>query len=92
MVQYIPQLAHTYSIKLVGALSIPTMLIQTPGSVLITASIVIRYVSFILSSLCSRLCRVIPPIALPSPAIFQTLSNIWTTVNLLRRRLVLDDY
>ena len=42
-IQYAPQLIHTYNIKLVGALSIPMMLIQTPGSVLMVLSIALRY-------------------------------------------------
>ncbi|KAF8635657.1 hypothetical protein AX15_000288 [Amanita polypyramis BW_CC] len=41
-VQYTPQLIHTYNIKLVGALSIPMMLIQTPGAVLMVLSIALR--------------------------------------------------
>lgn len=42
MVQYAPQLLHTYRTKLVGALSIPMMLIQTPGSILMITSIALR--------------------------------------------------
>ncbi|KAF5323000.1 hypothetical protein D9611_009351 [Ephemerocybe angulata] len=41
-VQYAPQLLHTYRTKLVGALSIPMMCIQTPGGVLMVLSIVLR--------------------------------------------------
>ena len=41
-VQYTPQLIHTYRLKLVGALSIPMMLIQTPGGVLMVTSIALR--------------------------------------------------
>lgn len=37
--QYIPQLLHTYRTKLVGSLSIPTMLLQVPGSVLFVWSL-----------------------------------------------------
>ncbi|KIO16851.1 hypothetical protein M407DRAFT_33499 [Tulasnella calospora MUT 4182] len=33
-IQYMPQLLHTYRTKLVGALSIPAMLIQSPGAAL----------------------------------------------------------
>ncbi|KAI0340331.1 hypothetical protein BDW22DRAFT_1360269 [Trametopsis cervina] len=40
--QYLPQIAHTYKHKLVGALSIPMMLIQTPGAILMVTSIAIR--------------------------------------------------
>ena len=40
--QYIPQIAHTWGIKLVGALSIPMMCIQTPGAVLMVLSIALR--------------------------------------------------
>ncbi|KAI0357937.1 hypothetical protein OH77DRAFT_1475815 [Trametes cingulata] len=40
--QYAPQIAHTARIKLVGALSIPMMLIQTPGAVLMVLSIALR--------------------------------------------------
>ena len=41
-VQYAPQLLHTYRSKLVGALSIPMMCIQTPGGVLMVLSIALR--------------------------------------------------
>jgi len=41
-VQYAPQLIHTYRSKLVGALSIPMMCIQTPGGVLMVLSIALR--------------------------------------------------
>ncbi|KAJ3510857.1 hypothetical protein NLJ89_g4440 [Agrocybe chaxingu] len=41
-VQYAPQLLHTYRAKLVGALSIPMMMIQTPGGVLMVTSIALR--------------------------------------------------
>jgi len=37
--QYAPQIVHTYRMKLVGALSIKMMLIQSPGSVLMVMSI-----------------------------------------------------
>ena len=40
--QYAPQIAHTYRLKLVGALSIPMMLIQTPGGFIMVISIMIR--------------------------------------------------
>ncbi|CAO1617938.1 unnamed protein product [Sympodiomycopsis kandeliae] len=40
--QYIPQLLHTYKTKLVGSLSIPMMLIQTPGSILFIYSLSVR--------------------------------------------------
>jgi len=43
--QYGPQLYHTYHTKLVGALSIPMMLMQTPGTVFMVLSIALRYVS-----------------------------------------------
>jgi len=41
-IQYAPQLFHTYRAKLVGALSIPMMLIQSPGAVLMVLSIALR--------------------------------------------------
>ncbi|KAF8800113.1 hypothetical protein BYT27DRAFT_7200624 [Phlegmacium glaucopus] len=41
-VQYAPQILHTYRMKLVGALSIPMMLIQTPGGILMVTSIALR--------------------------------------------------
>jgi uncharacterized protein with PQ loop repeat len=41
-IQYAPQLLHTYRMKLVGALSIPMMIIQTPGGLLMVTSIVLR--------------------------------------------------
>jgi len=40
--QYAPQIAHTYRLKLVGALSIPMMMIQTPGGFIMAISIMIR--------------------------------------------------
>jgi uncharacterized protein with PQ loop repeat len=40
--QYAPQLYHTYHTRLVGALSIGTMIIQVPGSVLFVGSLVGR--------------------------------------------------
>jgi PQ loop repeat len=40
--QYTPQIVHTYRRKLVGALSIPMMLIQTPGGFIMVVSIMIR--------------------------------------------------
>jgi len=45
-IQYAPQLLHTYKLKLVGALSIPMMLIQSPGAVLMVLSIALRYASW----------------------------------------------
>ncbi|GJE93659.1 PQ-loop repeat-containing protein [Phanerochaete sordida] len=40
--QYLPQIVHTYRHKLVGALSIPMMCIQTPGAILMVLSIALR--------------------------------------------------
>ena len=40
--QYAPQIALTYRRKLVGALSIPMMLIQTPGGFIMVINIMIR--------------------------------------------------
>ncbi|CCM05384.1 uncharacterized protein FIBRA_07600 [Fibroporia radiculosa] len=40
--QYAPQLIHTYKLRLVGALSIPMMLIQSPGAVFMVLSIALR--------------------------------------------------
>ncbi|TFY76420.1 hypothetical protein EWM64_g7592 [Hericium alpestre] len=40
--QYAPQLAHTYHTRLVGALSIPMMLIQTPGGFVMVLSVALR--------------------------------------------------
>lgn len=40
--QFIPQIVTTFLLKRVGALSIPTMLIQTPGSFLFVYSIAIQ--------------------------------------------------
>jgi uncharacterized protein with PQ loop repeat len=42
VVQYAPQLLRTYRARLVGALSIPMMCIQTPGAVLMVISIAFR--------------------------------------------------
>ncbi len=41
-IQYAPQIIHTYQHKVVGALSIPMMCIQSPGSVLMILSIALR--------------------------------------------------
>ncbi|KAL4071822.1 hypothetical protein V8B97DRAFT_1481451 [Scleroderma yunnanense] len=41
-IQYAPQLQRTYSLKLVGALSIPMMIIQSPGGVVMAASIAMK--------------------------------------------------
>lgn len=41
-IQYCPQLLHTYRLKLVGALSIPMMIIQSPGAGLMVISIALR--------------------------------------------------
>ncbi|KXN92772.1 hypothetical protein AN958_03596, partial [Leucoagaricus sp. SymC.cos] len=41
-IQYAPQLIYTYQLKLVGALSIPMMCINAPGSVFMIASIALR--------------------------------------------------
>ncbi|PPQ74468.1 hypothetical protein CVT26_001105, partial [Gymnopilus dilepis] len=41
-IQYAPQIWHTYRTKLVGALSIPMMMIQTPGGILMATSIILR--------------------------------------------------
>lgn len=41
-IQYAPQLMHTYKMKLVGALSIPMMCIQSPGAVFMVLSIALR--------------------------------------------------
>lgn len=40
--QYAPQIIHTYRLRLVGALSIPMMLIQSPGAVFMVLSIALR--------------------------------------------------
>jgi uncharacterized protein with PQ loop repeat len=41
-VQYLPQLLRSYRAKTVGALSIPMMVIQTPGAILMVLSIALR--------------------------------------------------
>ncbi|KAH8833767.1 hypothetical protein DL96DRAFT_1694322 [Flagelloscypha sp. PMI_526] len=41
-IQYMPQLIRTYRLKLVGALSIPMMCIQTPGAILMVLNIALR--------------------------------------------------
>ncbi|KAH7882883.1 hypothetical protein F5I97DRAFT_1938811 [Phlebopus sp. FC_14] len=41
-IQYAPQLMRTYRLKLVGALSIPMMIIQSPGAVVMSISIAMR--------------------------------------------------
>lgn len=40
--QYIPQILHTYRNKTVGSLSIPTMLLQVPGTAIFVYSLAIR--------------------------------------------------
>jgi len=42
IIQYAPQLCHTYALGLVGALSIPMMCMQTPGAVGMVLSIALR--------------------------------------------------
>lgn len=42
VLQYAPQIVHTYRMKLVGALSIKMMLIQSPGALLMVLSIALR--------------------------------------------------
>ncbi|KAJ3561207.1 hypothetical protein NP233_g10332 [Leucocoprinus birnbaumii] len=41
-IQFAPQLIHTYELKLVGALSIPTMVIQIPGTGMMVAGIALQ--------------------------------------------------
>ncbi|KAG0258869.1 hypothetical protein BG011_003005 [Mortierella polycephala] len=41
-IQYVPQIVRTFRRKSVGALSIPMMLMQTPGAALLTLSLVLR--------------------------------------------------
>jgi len=41
-IQYMPQLVKTYKSKIVGALSIPMMCIQTPGAIIMVLSIALR--------------------------------------------------
>ncbi|KAG6380064.1 hypothetical protein JVT61DRAFT_8146 [Boletus reticuloceps] len=41
-VQYAPQIIRTYHLKLVGALSIPMMVMQSPGGIVMAISIAIR--------------------------------------------------
>ncbi|KAG0693589.1 hypothetical protein DFH29DRAFT_963792 [Suillus ampliporus] len=41
-IQYAPQLTRTYRLKLVGALSIPMMIIQSPGAAAMSISIALR--------------------------------------------------
>ncbi|KAF9165564.1 hypothetical protein DFQ26_009759 [Actinomortierella ambigua] len=41
-IQYLPQIYRTYRRKSVGALSIPMMLMQTPGAALVTLSLILR--------------------------------------------------
>ncbi|KZS96693.1 hypothetical protein SISNIDRAFT_424279 [Sistotremastrum niveocremeum HHB9708] len=42
VIQYAPQLVHTYRAKLVGAISIPMMCIQSPGAAVMVVSIALR--------------------------------------------------
>ncbi|KZP16736.1 hypothetical protein FIBSPDRAFT_865709 [Athelia psychrophila] len=41
-IQYMPQIYHTYNAKLVGALSIPMMCMQSPGAIAMVLSIALR--------------------------------------------------
>lgn len=41
-IQYAPQLLRTYRLKLVGALSIPMMILQSPGAAIMSISIALR--------------------------------------------------
>jgi hypothetical protein len=41
-IQYAPQLVHTFKYKVVGALSIPMMCMQSPGAVLMILGIALR--------------------------------------------------
>jgi uncharacterized protein with PQ loop repeat len=43
-IQYLPQIAFTWQAKLVGALSVPMMCIQSPGAVAMVTSIALRSV------------------------------------------------
>ncbi|KAF5351310.1 hypothetical protein D9758_008067 [Tetrapyrgos nigripes] len=58
-IQYLPQILHTSKSRLVGALSIPMMCIQTPGAVLMVLSIALRpgtnwtsWVTFAVAGVC----------------------------------------
>ncbi|KAG0212358.1 hypothetical protein BGX28_006502 [Mortierella sp. GBA30] len=42
MIQYLPQIIETYIRKSVGALSIPSMLMQTSGTILLTVSLALQ--------------------------------------------------
>lgn len=42
VIQYAPQIYTTWKLKLVGALSIPMMCIQTPGAILMVTNLAIR--------------------------------------------------
>jgi hypothetical protein len=44
VIQYAPQIYTTWKLRLVGALSIPMMCIQTPGAVLMVTNLAIRCV------------------------------------------------
>jgi len=46
VIQYAPQIYTTWELKLVGALSIPMMCIQTPGAILMVTNLAIRWVYF----------------------------------------------
>lgn len=45
VVQYLPQLRKTYRMKLVGAISIPMMCVQSPGAILMVLNLALRCVS-----------------------------------------------
>lgn len=50
-IQYTPQLIHTYRMRLVGALSIPMMCMQSPGAVLMILGIALRWVLWLFTEL-----------------------------------------
>ena len=49
-IQYMPQIERTWRAKVVGALSIPMMCMQSPGAIAMVLSIALRYMTFFVGS------------------------------------------
>ncbi|KAF7291108.1 hypothetical protein MIND_01253900 [Mycena indigotica] len=82
VIQYIPQIAYTWQARLVGALSIPMMCVQSPGAVAMVLSIALRpgtnwtsWITFAVAGLMQF-----------------TLLSICIAWKLRQRRLCIDDF
>ncbi|KAH9986283.1 hypothetical protein BJV77DRAFT_1029591 [Russula vinacea] len=81
--QYAPQIVHTYHRKLVGALSIPMMLIQTPGGFIMVISIMIR------PSTIGRVSWIMFLVAAIMQGVLLVMCLCW---KVRQRRLRIDDF